>query len=305
MANTPTFEMEVEKKHEEMLRDLESISVDDLRSEGMSISFGGKTFRFSDVEIISNESNLEMIRKEFKDKLNLQQQRIRDKINSKINQLLMMHQQKQNEIDRKEAQLKKKYSESAMMPDITEDHMMRGLSVVKGGANDELTWVYRAVYNPRFIVYHESDSRGYDRKKVKKAIPSRLVNRMKKDILILVKTKGSQVIGVVTKELVTRDSFSGNLPNMAHYHQTGHGDCWGNWTYDKKWKNPNDIISIAKTAEAVLETINHGSLANRQPNGLPRITTLLNAVKDLDEYKATTVEREGGNTSNDDVWQAI
>jgi sensor domain CHASE-containing protein len=90
------------------------------------------------LKIIQDESIEERLRKEFKEKLNVQQQRIRDKINSKINQLLLMHQNKQQELDRKEQQMKKKYSEAAMMPDITEAHMLKGLSVVKGSSNDEI-----------------------------------------------------------------------------------------------------------------------------------------------------------------------
>jgi type II secretory pathway component PulJ len=296
------FPEEVESRHREMLDDLDSINIDDLKSEGVTLSFGGKTFKFTDLEIIQDESIEERLRKEFKEKLNVQQQRIRDKINSKINQLLLMHQNKQQELDRKEQQMKKKYSEAAMMPDITEAHMLKGLSVVKGSSNDELVWVYRAVYNPRFIVlYNSGRGTAYDgSRKVRKAIPSRLVNRMKKDILLIIKTKGKQVTTVATKELVSNGR---NLPVLQHYHQTGNGDCWGSWRYDKSWSTPDDIIKIAKDAEAVLETINQGSLASRAPTGLPRIQTLLNAVEKLDEEKAQTVERE--NSLEDDVWQAV
>lgn len=297
------FETEIEKKHTEMLADLDSISVDELKTKGLSISFGGKTFKFSDIEIVQDISIEEKVRKELKEKVNNQQQRIRDKINNKINQILMMHQQKQNELDRKEAKLRKQYSEAAMMPDINESHMIRGLSVVKGNANNELIWIYRGVYNPRFVVYHEDGNHGSTSKK-RKAIPSRLVNRMKTDILILIRTKDKQILGVNTKQLVTR-TRSNNLPEFSHYHQTGNGDCWGSWRWKSKWENPDDILLLAKNAEAVLETINHGSLANRTPSGLPRMTTIMNAVKDLDEVKATTVERENGNDENDDVWQSI
>lgn len=300
-----TFNAEVEARHKEMLDDLDDINLDNLKAEGVTLSFGGKTFKFTDLEIIQDENVEEKLRKEFKEKLNVQQQRIRDKINSKINQLLLMHQNKQQELDRKEQQMKKKYSEAAMMPDITEMHMLKGLSVVKGNANDELVWIYRAVYNPRFIVvYNSGRGSAYDgSRKARKAIPSRLVNRMKKDILLIIKTKGNQVTTVATKELVSNGGRT--LPVFQHYHQTGNGDCWGSWRHNKSWSTPDDILKIGKDAEAVLETINHGSLANRSPAGLPRVQTLLSAVEKLDEEQAQTVERDGGNTLEDDVWQAV
>lgn len=296
------FTTEVEKRHGEMLADLESISVDDLKAKGLTLSFGGKTFKFSDLEVVEDEALENKIRKEYKTKLNDQQQKIREKINQKINQLLMMHQQKQQELDRKEAAMKRKYAQTAMMPDITETHMLKGLSVVKGGSNDELTWVYRGVYNPRFVA-HVDGSR-YDHNKTRKAIPSRLVNRMKQDILIIIKTKGKQILSVNTKKLVTT-SRGNRLPDFPHYHQTGNGDCWGKFRWNKVWETPDEILNIAKQAEGVLETINQGSLANRQPAGLPRITTLVNAVKDVDDVRPTTIERDGGNTEMDDVWQAV
>lgn len=293
-----TFSQQVENRQQEMLDLLDSISVDDLKAEGLSLSFGGRTFKFTDVEIVDDETIEEKLRKEFKEKLNTQQQRIREKINAKVNQLMSMHQNKMQEMDRKEAALKRKYSTAAMMPEINESHMLRGLSVVKGTSNDELTWVYRGVYNPRFLVITEY------RKKTRKALPARLVNRMKKEILIIVKTKGKQVTSVATKQSI--NDGSRNLPSFDHYHQTGSGDCWGSWRKPDTWDSPDDILKIAKDAEAVLETINSGSFANRSPSGLPRSATLLKNVEDVEGHsEATTIEREGGNDNDDDVWQAV
>lgn len=295
-----TFSQEVENRQQEMLDLLDSISVDDLKAEGLSLSFGGRTFKFSDVEIVDDETIEEKLRKEFKEKLNTQQQRIREKINAKVNQLMLMHQNKQQELDRKEQQLKRKYSTAAMMPEINETHMLKGLSVVKGSSNDELTWIYRGVYNPRFIVITE----GYRSRKTRKALPARLVNRMKKEILIIVKTKGNKVTNVATKQNI--NDGTRRLPVFDHYHQTGSGDCWGSWKRDTNWSTPDDILKIAKDGEAVLETINQGSIANRGPSGLPRLATLIKNVEDVEgNAEATTVEREGGSDNDDDVWQAV
>jgi len=294
-----TFDTEVKSRHKEMLDELESISVEDLKSEGVSLTFGGKTFKLTDLEIIEEDTVEEKLRKEFKEKLNSQQQRIRDKINEKINQLLIMHQNKQQELDRKEKAMKKKYSSVAMMPEITENHMLRGLSVVKGNTMDELLWVYRGVYNPRFLIVYDN----YNDKQ-RKPLPSRLVNRMKKPILLLLKTKGNKITNVSTH--VSANNGDRTLPRLQHYHQTGSSDCWGSWHHQESWKTPDDILQCAKDAEAVLETINSGSYASRGPAGLPRTATLEKAVRDVEvEDLPTTVERDGGNDIEDDVWQTL
>jgi hypothetical protein len=295
-----TFEEEVESRHTDMLSDLESITVDDLKSGGVCLSFGGKTFKFKDLEIIQDERMEDKLRKEYKEKLNTQQQRIREKINSKINQLLLLHQQKQTEMDRKEKILRKKYADSALMPDITDKHMLKGLSVVKGVSNDELTWVYRAVYNPRFIIIYDETYNVHS--KQRKPIPARLVNRLKKDILILIKTKKNVVTSVHTKKTKKDNDHDLELPKFNHYHQTtGGADCWGNWVHPNSWNTPDDLLNIAKEAEAILETINQGSIATRGPTGLPRMATLLEAVQDISEVQATTEEE----LDNEDVWQAV
>lgn len=300
-----SFETEVESKHQQMLRYLDAINLDDLHSEGLKISFGGKTFKFTDLEVMDDSSIEDRIKAEFKQKLNEQQQKIRDKINNKINQLLIMHQQKTQELDRKEQDLKRKYSKSAMMPEINYEHMKRGLSVVKGNSNDELMWVYRATYNPRYLIYYEIGERRNIKRR--KPIPARLVSMMKTDILLLVTTKGKKITRVATKQLVEtggRGSIK-DLIDFQHYHQTGSGDCWGNWKIPSEWSTPDDILKTAKEAEAILETINQGSLASRNPNSLPRIQTLIDSCSNVEEVQPSTVERENGNDNVDDVWQTI
>lgn len=296
----PTFEDDVQSRHKEMLDMLESITIDDLKSDGISLSFGGKSFKFTELEIIQNENLEDKIKKEYRAKLNEQQQRIRKKINTKINELYLMHQQKQQELDRKEKQLKLKYQNSAMMPEITEKHLLKGLSVVKGRNNDEITWIYRGIYNPRFVLVVSNQD--YRSRKTKKPIPSRLVNRMKREILIIIKTKKDKVTGVQTKKIKKDNPHNTELPSFSHYHQTSSGDCWGSWTYPDGWSSPDDIMKMAKDAEAVLETINHGSIATRAPAALPKLGTLLNAVEDVEGIEPTT---ESADHDTEDVWQSV
>lgn len=291
-----TFSSEVKARHDEMIKDLESINVDNLKTQGVTLSFGGKTFKFTDLEVTNNDDVEEKIRTEFKGKLNEQQQRIRDKINSKINQLLLMHQNKQQEMERKERRLKKKFEEAALMPEINTKHMIKGLSVFKGRSNEELLWVYRATYNPRFIIVSGTDN------KLRKPIPARLVTRMKQSMFIVINTKHKRVTSVLTKK---SDSM-GRLIDFPHYHQQGGGDCWGTWHHPREWTTADDILRVAKEAEAILETVNHGSIASREPAGLPRSQTLLKSVENVPALsEASTIEREDGNTEEDDVWQAI
>lgn len=274
-----SFENEVEERKTEMLRILESIDVNKIRQDGVTINICGKLFKFNGLEELSEENTEERIRKEYREKLNDQQQRIREKINAKVNQLLVMHQRKSAELKRKEKELEQKYKNSAKMPDITWQHFSQGLSVAKGTSNDELIWSYFGVYNPKTLDF--------------KAIPQRLVNRMKQPIIIVVKTKGRIVNKVETYK---RQGVSMNY--FPHYHQAK-PDCWGKWKHDSTWNTPDDILRIAKNAQAVLENINTGSAADRSPEGLPRMDTLKKHVR---ENPNARIVRGEEDTDDDDVW---
>lgn len=287
------FQNEVETRHKELLDLLESIDVDSLSSNGLSISFGGKTFQFKDVEVTDSEDIESKLKREFKTKLNDQQQVIREKINNKINQLLVMHRQKQQEFDRKEQQLQRKYRESAMMPDITERHASQGLSVVKGGSNDELLWIYRGVYNPKF----------YTLRSEKSVIEERLVNKMKMKFIIAIRTSGTSIMSIRTYRY--KRSSTGHFSPFPHYHQMSgnSGDCWGNWKYNtKQWRTPDDIIKIAREAEGVLGTINKGSIATNNPAGLPRLSTIEKNITKLRDYNPRETARPRVNNDEEDVW---
>lgn len=268
-----TFEDEVQERKDEMLAVLESIKLDDIKSKGLSLTFAGKTFKFTDLEVIDDEDVEEKIRGEFREKLNSQQQRIREKINTKINQLLTMHQQKQNELERKERQLQAKYNNAAMMPDITYNHAKKGLMVVKNeGKHDELLWLFRGRYQCKFFKK--------SRAKKPMAIKADLRRRLVKDIIIRIKTKGSQILGVTTH--VPDSSMSA----FWHYHKMSNdSDCWGSWKFKKDWSSPDDIVNVAKDALAVLETINEGSVAKSDPPGLPKLDTVKNHLEKVKTSK--------------------
>ena len=283
-----SFEQEVEERKDEMLSILEGISLDDIRSKGLSLNFGGKTFKFTDMEVVDDEDIEEKIRGEFREKLNTQQQRIREKINTKINQLLTMHQQKQNELDRKESQLQARYNNAAMMPDITYDHAKKGLMVVKNSGNhDELLWLFRGKYQCKFF----KKSRARKPKAINKDLRRRLV----KDIILRIRTKGNQILEVSTH------NPDQNMSAFWHYHKmSSESDCWGSWKYPKNWNNPQDIINVAKDALAVLETINEGSVAKDNPRGLPRIETVRNHLSTMNADFESKIDPD--KIEEVDVW---
>lgn len=263
-----SFEDSVDQRKAEMVEILESINPDALRNEGVRLTFGGKTFKFTDLEILEDEDIETKIRNEFREKLNTQQQRIREKINHKINELLTLHQQKTNELERRERELQKKFSDASLMPSITWSHASKGLSVILGSSHGQLVWLFRGRYAPKFL-----KTRGNTR-----PIKKDLLLRMHKDIIIKITTKGNVVAKVSTH---VPDA---TLSDFDHYHAQGSGDCWGSWKHPSKWNSPDDIIRIAKDALAVLEIVNEGSIARRSPSGLPRLDTIL---KNLSRKKSS------------------
>lgn len=283
-----TFEDEVQEHKDEMIEVLESISIEDIKTEGLSLNFGGKTFRFKDLDIVEEKSLEEKIRGEFRGKLNTQQQRIRDKINTKINQLLTMHQQKQNELDRKERQLQDKYNNAAMMPDITYTHAKKGLMVVKNeGSHDELLWLFRGKYQCKYFKK--------TRARKPKSIAADLRRRLVKDIVLRIRTKGKQIVEVSTH------NPDANMTAFWHYHKmSSESDCWGQWNHPERYDSPDDIIYCAKDALAVLETINEGSVAKDNPRGLPRLETVKNHLSDMNADFEDAVK--GEQVEDDDVW---
>ena len=290
MSPTESFEDSVQERQDEMMGILERITLDDIKAKGLSLNFAGKTFKFTDMEVVDDDDIEDTIRQEFREKLNDQQQRIREKINKKINQLLTMHQQKQNELERKERQLQDKYANAAMMPDITYDHAKKGLMVVKNeGNHDELLWLFRGRYQVKYFKK--------SRVKKPKAVEKTLRKRMIKDIIVRVTTKGSQILSVFTA------NPDASMTPFSHYHKmTSDSDCWGSWKPPSNWSNPTDIIRCAKDALAVLETINEGSVAKENPVGLPRLETVKNhlTTNNIDFENAIDPD----TPDEEDVWSS-
>jgi len=234
-----------------MFECLDSVDIGKIESDGLSVRVGDKVLKLS---VISSTPIPEVseIKEEFRTKLNEQQRLIKQKINDKINEITEYHHSMRLEYRRKEKELKDILARSAPMPDIGYAHAQQGLSVVKGDGKDCLLWLVQGVYWPKTLDHQQIDPK--------------FSKKMISNIVYLIETRGQKVTSVSTRKPIGLDYFS-------HYHQS-RPDCWGKWKNRTDWKTPEDIIRIAREAEAVLENINTGSIAEQNPRGLPRNSTL-------------------------------
>lgn len=269
-----------------------SIDVDKITAEGISLRIGNRLIKFT----LESDNTLDIedeIRKEFRDKVSKRLEQLGEIIQSKMNEVSSIVSSYKKEFDRKEKLLTDELKASAKMPNISLAHAMKGLSIVKGSNKDEIVWLYKGIYYPRFI----------DRKLIDPKFSKRLIT----NVVFLIKTENSYV-----KELTVRKMS--DLSKFSHYHEmTNSSDCWGNFKWQRNCSTPEEIITLAKEAEAVLENVNSLSLAKRNPTGLPRFDTLythiVNDVK-IDSYKDLSIKpsmvRDGVEIKidDDDVWLA-
>jgi len=280
------------KEIEDIFGLLNGVDADSIKSEGITIRAGNKLLRF---EVVSEEPLTieDEIRNELKSKLRERIQVIREKVNEKITEMSNFIQERKREYDRKESDLKDRLARATPMPEVTEDHARRGLSVVKGNGAGRLVWLVQGVYWPKYL----------DKKPLRKIFSKKLLS----NIIYKIETKDDLILKVSTRQPIGLDYFS-------HYHQSK-PDCWGNWKPKRKWKTPMDIIKCAREAEAVLENINTASIATRNPSGMPRRDTVLrHVVKDGETEKdklgsLNQATRRAGITPNlrdedEDIWMA-
>jgi len=266
---------------------LDTADVDSIVSDGLTIRIGEKVLKLN---LVSQRriDEVDEIKDELRSKLNDQQKIIKQKINDKISEITEYHHQMKREYTRKEKELKDILAKSAPMPEIYHNHAQAGLSVVKGSNKNELIWLVQGVYWPKYY-----DSKPIDPKFSKKMISN---------VVFMISTNNKTVTGVSTRKPIGLDYFS-------HYHQS-QPDCWGKWKYSTRWEKPDDIIRIAREAEAVLENVNSGSIAESNPRGLPRQNTLKRHLIEDKDAKVGTLNqptRRSGITesirSNDrEVW---
>jgi len=235
---------------------LDGIDASDVKLDELTIRAGGKLLKF---ELVSNNplSIEDEVREELKVKMTKKLQSIKTHINNKITEMSTFVTEIRRSFEQKEREFNKKIQNSKLMPDIKYTHAQKGLSVVQG-RKDEYIWLVQSIYWPKFV----------NKQKIKRDYQKKLIT----PIIIMIETAGNRVIRVSTRQPMGLDYFQ-------HYHQSN-PDCWGSWVYPKEWKTPDDILQIAGQAQAVLETINTGSIANQTPRGLPRKATVARHLED-------------------------
>ena len=244
---------------EYMFGEVDKLNVEDIKTQGMTVRVGNKVLKLGLIEgeTLSIEDE---IREEFKEKLSEKTKKIRDEINKKINEMRDFVREIKNKADKKKREYDNLMGRVREMPDIDESYAKAGLSVVRGSRSDARSylWLVQGVYWPKTLNSQQ--------------IEPKMSKKMVSNVTFVIKTEGDKVTQVSTRKPIGLDYF-------PHYHQQS-PDCWGKWKYPRTWNTPDDIIRIAREAEAVLENINKGSIATENPQGLPRKTTLLRHLID-------------------------
>jgi hypothetical protein len=255
------------------------------------LSLGGVTFKLEAVDI--NKGIEDIIKEEYRTKINQKMEHIRNVVNEKLTEVTSLIVNAKADFEDREEELKRKLREALSMPDITFRHMEAGLSVSRGDERDMLAWVYQAVYAPKYV-NNDLINPNYARKLVT-------------PIRIIILTRGNRFLLISTRKLVGSSLFE-------HYHQAN-PDCWGDWRYkERTWNTPDDIIRVAKEAEAILERINRNSVAKRNPRGFPSLEAvernlLMNEIMqenkkskpNYEDIRMGVIERNIDNTENG-VW---
>jgi len=267
---------------------LDTADIDNIRSDGLTIRVGEKILK---LEVQSEQSipGIEELKDEIRKKLNIQQANIKKKINDKIQEITEYHHQIKIEYKRKERELKDILAKSSPMPDVFERDAQKGLSVIKGDGKGALVWLVQGVYWPKT----------YDHVKIEPKFSKKMIS----PVVFMIHTTNNNITSVSTRKAIGLDYF-------AHYHQS-RPDCWGKWKHPYIFEKPIDIINIARQAEAVLENINSGSIAESNPRGLPRQNTvkrhLLPKEKNQDMGDLNQLTKRSGisesmRSQDDEVW---
>lgn len=287
MAEKDTFD-KVDKLVADMDGILKTVDMKDVVLDQISIRMGDRILKFT--KIADTDIPVEQeIRREYNTKLLAKLKDISTHIHNKINEAMKLISAQREEYERKERLMQEKLAKAAPMPDVFMEHARKGLSMFKGDKAGEIKWLVRRTYWPKSV----------DRKAIEPEFAKRFVT----PVFIMIVTSGKKVTSVSTRKLAGLDLFD-------HYHQAS-PDCWGQWRWSRDWNTPEDIIAVADEAEAVLENINRGSIAKQEPQGLPRIDTLMkhlipdkvtpDILSDRDDLSRTGIRSA---RTPEDVWQS-
>jgi hypothetical protein len=226
--------------------------------EMIVMKVGGRYFKLMTVKESSNIEDF--LKEDYNRQLIAEKEKLAAETKAAMDEFKSFAEHTLNESQEEIRKLQTRLRNAAPMPEIGFIHAKAGLSVVKGEGG-HLLWLYNTVYNPQFI-----DGR---------PLSAAIIKKMVTPMIILITTRGDDVIGIETKTL--------GLDGFRHYHRHGsdsrrnnlNSDCWGQWKWaGTKWKTPEDILKLGKEATNILVNINSHSLACHAPLGLPRYSTV-------------------------------
>ena len=271
----------VENVKKSMENSMNELSIDDIKTEGMTVRIGGRVVKLEITEEITLPED--DIRAEYSAKLTEKLQKIKEVLNEKMSEMTYMVEQNKQDFEEKEREMQERINSANLMPEITYSHAKAGLSLVKShprsSGSDVLTWLYQGVYWPKFV----------DNIPIEPKYSKRMISPVTLEIV----TEGNRVVRVVVRKTI-------GLSKFEHYHSMDSGsDCWGQWRHNNNWSTPDDILSVAREAMAVLENVNSSSPGNRSPSGLPRLGTLQQHLlsrteTNLDTYEVSRADERSG-----------
>lgn len=243
----------IEKLKDDMFMQVRDFNPDTMQLQDVTMRIGGKTCKLVVVDSQDIPGEKE-IREEYLAKFGTKLKGIQDYLQQKMVETMSTVEAVKDEYVRKERILEERLRNAAPMPEVTHDHARKGLTVTKGSTGGELMWYVRGLYWPK----------KFNNREIEVAFSKKLMT----PVIFTIRTRGNQVLSVSTRRVQDLEAFQ-------HYHMmTSNSDCWGYWNHAKTWNNPNDLITIAREAEAVLEKVNGDSIAQENPRGLPMLSTL-------------------------------
>lgn len=223
----------------------------ELFSNGITMLVGNKKVKFeiSDVEDIPTDEIYKQVKKLYQERLYEIWEKINDKIGCLSEEIENIRDKLSIEI-RKSKNLRK----NRKMPEINEDHISKGISVVPGENENEICWYVNGIFRIDSI-----DGM---------TIPEEYSKFTETPTKMMITTRDDKITELKIKRWCGDD--------FLHYHsiENGKEDCWGDFNPYIKWETPDDIIEIAERAFLVLRDINTDSIGDSCPPYLPSIETL-------------------------------
>lgn len=286
----------------EMYEIVDTVDIEGIKADGITIRNGAKLIK---LEVVHEEkiSIEDEVRQEIAQHVGAKMEEIKHRLNQRLNDALDMTEAVRIECETKERELRKQLKNAQLMPNITKKDAEKGISVVKGSGPESYIWLIRGIYWPKYYITNKVDAH---KESIVVPLKEAMSKRMMSEVIFYIETTKNQIIKVSTRKPLTLKKFD-------HYHQRMTGsDCWGVWKHPATFKSVEDLLKVAKSASSVLETINSTSMANENPKGLPRKTTLIDRGLQeqgvirkqarLDQEHVRLGINEDDNAENDDVW---